>query len=120
MQGRQQELPCQAHLPPPLPPNKLVVKTKTNGWLDPSSIWPGWLACLPLPEGAKYMAVKTAIANITNLPEYLEEVTSYTHLWAGFTHRITVPETFICIFNVLGHQIVHDYYPNMVLGYIIY
>jgi hypothetical protein len=66
------------------------------------------------------MAVKTAVINITDLPEYPEEATLYAHLWAGFTRRITIPETFVRIFNVLGHQIVHDYYLNMVLGYIIY
>jgi hypothetical protein len=96
------------------------MKTKTNSWPDPSGIWPAWLACLPLPKGAKYTAVKTAIINIANPLEYPEEVTSYAHLWAGFAHRITVPETFIHIFDVLGHQIVHNYYLNMVLGYIVY
>jgi hypothetical protein len=120
MQSRQQELPHQAHLPLPPPPNELVIKTKMNGWLNPSGIQPVWLACLPLPEGAKYTAVKTAIVNIANLLEYLEEATSYTHLWAGFTRGITIPETFICIFDILRCQIVHDYYLNMVLGYIIY
>jgi hypothetical protein len=102
------------------PPNKLVVKTKMTSWLDPSSTWPAQLACLPLPEGAKYIAVKIAAINIANLPEYLEEVTSYTHLWASFTCGITIPKTFIRIFNILGCQIVHDYYLNMALGYIIY
>jgi hypothetical protein len=61
-----------------------------------------------------------AVVNITNLPECLEEATSYAHLWVGFTRGITVPETFIRIFSILGCQIVHDYYLNMVLGYIIY
>jgi hypothetical protein len=98
----------------------LVVKTKTNGWLDPNGIRPARLACLPLPKGAKYMAVRTAVINIVDLPEYLEEVTSYTHLWAGFACGITIPETFVRIFNVLGHQMVHEYYLNMVLGYIVY
>jgi hypothetical protein len=66
------------------------------------------------------MAMKMAVINITDPPEYLEEVTSYAHLWAGFTHRITIPEAFVHIFDVLRCQIVHDYYLNMVLGYIIY
>jgi hypothetical protein len=92
------------------------MKIKMNGWPDHSSIWPARLACLPLPKGAKY----TAIVNIANLLEYLEEATLYTHLWAGFARGITVPETFICIFNVLRCQIVHDYYLHMALGYIVY
>jgi hypothetical protein len=66
------------------------------------------------------MAMKTAMVNIADLLEYPEEVTSYAHLWAGFTRRITIPETFVCIFNVLRRQMVHDYYLNMVLGYIVY
>jgi hypothetical protein len=96
------------------------MKTKTNGWLDPNGIWPAWLACLPLPKGAKYTAMKTAIVNITDLPEYPEEVTSYAHLWASFARGITIPEMFVCIFNVLRCQMVHNYYLNMVLGCIIY
>jgi hypothetical protein len=98
----------------------LVIKTKTNNWPDPNSIRPARLACLPLPKGAKYTAVKTAVVNIADPPEYPEEVTSYTHLWAGFAHGITVPETFVRIFGVLGRQMVHDYYLNMALGYIVY
>jgi hypothetical protein len=98
----------------------LVVKTKTNGWPDPNGIWPARLACLPLPKGAKYTAAKTAVVNIADPPEYPEEVTSYAHLWAGFAHGITVPETFVHIFDVLGHQMVHDFYLNMALGYIVY
>jgi hypothetical protein len=94
----------------------LVLKTKTNGWLDSSGIRPAWLACLPLPEGAKYMA----IINIADPPEYPEEVTLYAHLWASFARRITVTKTFICIFNVLGCQIVHNYFLNMAQGYIVY
>jgi hypothetical protein len=74
------------------------------------------LACLPLPKGAKYMA----IINIADPLEYPEEVTSHAHLWAGFTRGITVPETFVRIFGVLGCQMVHDYYLNMALGYIVY
>jgi hypothetical protein len=58
--------------------------------------------------------------NIADPLEYPEEATLYTHLWAGFACRITVPKTFICIFDILGCQIVHDYYLNMALGYIIY
>jgi hypothetical protein len=96
------------------------MKTKTNGWPDPNGIRPAWLACLPLPKGAKYTAVKTAVINITDLPEYPEEATSYAHLWASFTHRITIPKTFVRIFNILGCQMVHNYYLNMVLGYIVY
>jgi hypothetical protein len=98
----------------------LVVKTKTNNWPDPNGIQPAQLACLPLPKGAKYTAVKMAVVNIANLPEYPEEATSYTHLWAGFARGITVPEMFVCIFGVLRRQMVHDYYLNMALGYIVY
>jgi hypothetical protein len=83
---------------PPLP-NELVVKTKTNGWPDPSSIQPAQLACLPLPEGAKYTAVKMAIVNIADPPEYPEEATSYAHLWAGFTCGITIPKMFVRILD---------------------
>jgi hypothetical protein len=61
-----------------------------------------------------------AVVNIADLPEYLEEATSYTHLWASFACGITVPEMFVCIFNVLGCQMVHNYYLNMALGYIVY
>jgi hypothetical protein len=61
-----------------------------------------------------------AVVNITDPPEYPEEATSYAHLWAGFTRGITVPEMFIRIFNFLRCQMVHDYYLNMALGYIIY
>jgi hypothetical protein len=89
---------------------------KTNGWPDPSGIRPAQLACLPLPKGAKY----TAVVNITDPLEYPEEVTSYTHLWAGFACGITVPETFVHIFDVLRRQMVHNYYLNMALGYIVY
>jgi hypothetical protein len=94
----------------------LVVKTKTNSWPDPNGIQPARLAYLPLPKGAKY----TAVVNIANPPEYPEEVTSYAHLWASFAHGITVPEMFVRIFDVLGCQMVHDYYLNMALGYIVY
>jgi hypothetical protein len=94
----------------------LVVKTKTNNWLDPNGIRPARLAYLPLPKGAKY----TAVVNITNLPEYPEEATSYVHLWAGFACGITVPKTFVRIFGILGRQMVHDYYLNMALGYMDY
>jgi hypothetical protein len=66
------------------------------------------------------MAVKMAVVNIADPPEYPEEATSYAHLWAGFAHGITIPETFVCIFGVLGRQMVHDYYLNMALGYIVY
>jgi hypothetical protein len=66
------------------------------------------------------MAVKTAVANITDLPEYPEEATSYAHLWAGFACGITVPKMFVRIFDVLGCQMVHNYYLNMALGYIVY
>jgi hypothetical protein len=98
----------------------LVIKTKTNNWPDPNSIRPAQLAYLPLPKGAKYTAVKTAVINIANPLEYPEEATSYAHLWAGFTHGITIPETFVRIFGVLRRQMVHDYYLNMALGYIVY
>jgi hypothetical protein len=40
--------------------------------------------------------------------------------WAGFACGITIPETFVRIFDVLGRQMVHDYYLNMALGYIVY
>jgi hypothetical protein len=75
---------------------------------------------LYLVKEHKTAAVKTAVVNIADLPEYPEEATSYPHLWASFTRGITVPETFVRIFDVLGCQMVHDYYLNMVLGYIVY
>jgi hypothetical protein len=98
----------------------LVVKTKTNNWPDPNGIRPAQLAYLPLPKGAKYTAVKTAVINIADPPEYPEEATSYAHLWAGFARGITIPKTFVRIFGVLRRQMVHDYYLNMALGYIVY
>jgi hypothetical protein len=66
------------------------------------------------------MAMKTAIVPIINPPQYLEEATSYTNLWAGLTCGITIPETFIHIFQVVGHLIDHSYYHNMALGYVIF
>jgi hypothetical protein len=100
LKAGQREPPCQA--PPPLPPNKMVVKTKTNGWADPKSIWPERLVCIPLPEGIKYTAVKTAVVPIINPPQYLEEAMSYANLWAGLTRGITIPKTFVHIFQVVG------------------
>jgi hypothetical protein len=96
------------------------MKTKTSGWPDPNSIWPARLACLPLPKGAKYTAVKMAVVNIANPPECPEEATSYAHLWASFACGITIPKTFVRIFDVLRRQMVHNYYLNIVLGYIVY
>jgi hypothetical protein len=84
----QREPPRQA--PPPPLPNKMVIKTKTNSWADPKSIWPERLVCNSLPEGIKYMAV----IPIIYLPQYPEEVTSYANLWAGLAHGITIPKTF--------------------------
>jgi hypothetical protein len=114
----QHEPPCQAPLP--LPPNKMVIKTKTNGWADPKSIWPERLACLPLPEGTKYTAMKTVVIPIINLLQYLEEATSYANLWASLAHGITIPETFVCIFQVVRCLIDHAYYHNMALGYVVF
>jgi hypothetical protein len=71
--ARQHELPHQA--PPPPLPNEMVVKTKTNGWAEPKSIQPERLACIPLPEGIKYTAMKTAIVPIVDPPQYPEEAT---------------------------------------------
>jgi hypothetical protein len=114
----QHEPPRQAS--PPLPPNEMVIKTKTNSWAEPKSIRPERLACIPLPEGIKYTAMKTAIVPIINLPQYPEEATSYTNLWAGLARGITIPETFVRIFQVVGHLIDHSYYHNMALGYVIF
>jgi hypothetical protein len=115
---RQRELPCQAPPPPPL--NKMVIKTKTNGWVEPKSIWPERLACIPLPEGIKYMAMKMAVVLIINSLQYLEEAMSYTNLWASLARGITIPETFVRIFQVVRCLIDHSYYHNMALGYIIF
>jgi hypothetical protein len=98
----------------------MVVKTKTNSWVEPKSIQPDRLACIPLPEGIKYMAMKTAVVPIINLPQYLEEATSYANLWASLTRGITIPETFVRIFQVVGHLIDHSYYHNMAFGYVIF
>jgi hypothetical protein len=113
LKARQRELPRQA---PPLPPNEMVVKTKTNSWVEPKSIRPERLACIPLPEGIKY----TAVVPIINPPQYPEEATSYANLWASLTRGITIPETFIRIFQVVGRLIDHSYYHNMALGYVIF
>jgi hypothetical protein len=80
---------------------------------------------VPSHENEKSMATRPLaliadVINITDPLEYPEEATSYTHLWASFARGITIPETFIRIFDVLGCQIIHNYYPNMVLGYIVY
>jgi hypothetical protein len=110
----QHEPPRQA--PPPPPPNEMVVKTKTNGWAEPKSIRPERLACIPLPEGIKY----TAIIPIINPPQYPEEARSYANLWAGLAHGITIPETFVRMFQVVGRLIDHSYYHNMALRYVIF
>jgi hypothetical protein len=47
-------------------------------------------------------------------------VTSYANLWAGLARGITIPETFVQIFQVVGCLIDHSYYHNMALGYIIF
>ena len=98
---------------------ELTVLTKTNRWPQSNSIRPARLSCLPIPEEATtYPAPKMAIIAIANPLKYPELATSYSHLWAGFANGITIPETFICMFSVLGHTIAHDYYCNMALGYI--
>jgi hypothetical protein len=112
------EPPHQTPLLPP--PNEMVVKTKTNSWAEPKSIRLERLACIPLPEGIKYTAMKMAVIPIINLLQYSEEAMSYTNLWAGLTHGITIPETFVRIFQVVGRLIDHSYYHNMALGYVIF
>jgi hypothetical protein len=119
----QHEPPRQAPPPPPpLPPlpNEMVVKTKTNGWAEPKSIRPERLACIPLPEGIKYTAMKTAVVTIVDPPQYPEEAMSYANLWAGLTRGITIPKTFVRIFQVVRRLIDHSYYHNMALGYVIF
>ena len=69
-------------------------------------------------EAATYLAPKMAVVAIANPPKYPELATLYSHLWAGFANGITVPETFVHMFSVLGRTIAHDYYCNMALGYI--
>ena len=59
-----------------------------------------------------------AVIAIANSPKYPELATSSSHLWVGFANGITIPETFVRIFSVLGRTIAHDYYRNMALGYI--
>jgi hypothetical protein len=98
----------------------MVIKTKTNGWAEPKSIRPERLACIPLPEGIKYMAMKTAVIPIVDPPQYPEEATSYANLWAGLARGITIPETFVRIFQVVRCLIDHSYYHNMALGYVIF
>jgi hypothetical protein len=98
----------------------MVVKTKTNGWAGPKSIWLERLACIPLPEGIKYMAVKMAVVPIVDPLQYPEEATSYANLWAGLARGITIPKTFVRIFQVVGCLIDHSYYHNMALGYVIF
>jgi hypothetical protein len=98
----------------------MVIKTKTNGWAEPKSIWPERLACIPLPEGIKYTAVKTTVVPIINPPQYPEEGMSYANLWAGLARGITIPKTFVHIFQVVGRLIDHSYYHNMALGYVIF
>jgi hypothetical protein len=64
--------------------------------------------------------MKTAVIPIINLPQYPEEAMSYANLWAGLAHGITIPETFVRIFQVIGCLIDHSYYHNMALGYVIF
>ena len=93
--------------------------TKTNGWPQSNGIRPTRLSCLPIPEeAATYPAPKMAIVAVANPPKYPELATLYSHLWAGFANGITVPETYVRIFSILGCIIAHDYYRNMALGYI--
>jgi hypothetical protein len=66
------------------------------------------------------MAMKTAVIPIINPLQYPEEVTSYANLWASLAHGITIPETFIHIFQVVRHLIDHSYYHNMALGYVVF
>jgi hypothetical protein len=73
-----------------------------------------------VPEGIKYMAVKTAVIPIINPLQYPEEATSYTNLWASLARGITIPKMFICIFQVIGRLIDHSYYHNMALRYIVF
>jgi hypothetical protein len=75
---------------------------------------------IPLLEGIKYTAMKTAVIPIIDPPQYPEEATSYANLWAGLARGITIPETFIHIFQVVRRLIDHSYYHNMALGYIIF
>jgi hypothetical protein len=112
--SRQREQPTQP------PPTELVVRTKTNNWPEPRSIKPERLHCLPLPDGAQYTATKTAVVSIVDAAPSPEAATSYAQLWAGFARGITVPETFLRMFRVLGRQMNHDYYQSMALGYIIF
>jgi hypothetical protein len=112
----QREPPCQG----PPPPNEMVIKTKTNGWAEPKSIRPERLACIPLLEGIKYTAMKMAVIPIIDPPQCPEEATSYANLWAGLARGITIPETFVRIFQVVGRLIDHSYYHNMALRYVIF
>jgi hypothetical protein len=68
----------------------------------------------------KYTAMKMAVVPIISPPQYPEEAMSYANLWAGLACGITIPETFVRIFQVVGRLIDHSYYHNMALRYVIF
>ena len=73
--------------------------------------------CLPLPIEAEAMAMKTMVIQVTNAPKTPETVADYHQLWASFINGITIPETFFCIFDVIGRTGDTEYYYHMAMGY---
>ena len=57
------------------------------------------------------------VVHIANAPRTPEEATDYHQLWAGFVNGITIPETFTCIFQVIGQNADTGYYYRMAMGY---
>jgi len=64
--------------------------------------------------------MKVVTIQVAEHPKYPELAINYLHLWAGFFHGITVPETFIRIFGVLHRSTDTEYFRRMAMGYVIY
>ena len=57
------------------------------------------------------------VIRVTNTPRTPEEATDYHQLWAGFVNRITIPEMFTRIFQVISRNANTGYYYRMAMGY---
>ena len=112
--ARQPKLPSPSH---PTPAETITVKVKTNMWPEPSSIKPSRLACLPLPSEVEATNMKTMVVHVANAPKKPEDMADHHQLWAGLINGITIPETFTCIFDILGRTANIQYYYCMAMGY---
>ena len=64
----------------------------------------------PLPLEVEATDMKTMVIHIANAPKKPEDAADYHQLWANLVNRITIPETFTCIFNVIGRTANTEYY----------